>query len=330
MNDNAKSPDPTTASHFEAPLITLETWFHDASYGPLLDLSGTLYAQERLVVHIPLSELRARSFELPPREAPFVLYVTKREDLQALNRSFVGKKETTRKRPRRVVPWNITGVILDSNETRQQAKTLGILRSENKNNDSIRKFVVQGRLWQPDGLVQHTLLPLLLETARPATTARRKIWDLGAGAGRDAVYLAEELKAHGQHVRVVALDQRYRGDLTNEPCTLFMERRGLSADEAVCEPTDLHNVPKFMKRLESQSLLVECLLLVRFWQPDLLKAIASSPYLEPGLLVAISHFGLATAGSEWTFPHPKVSRGILICHSLDMIVSLFIYFVHRN
>jgi hypothetical protein len=320
MAGTEESISTHTAEYFDASVVSLWTWANQEDFGHLLDTRPmdktfrplTESLKQRQVVHIPLMELRARSFELPPRGVPFAIYVSTLRDVQQLNETFASTSDSpkNRKRKRQFIPWNITAVILDTSVNRQKAKELGLLCPDMDGTTLTDRRL--GRLWKPDPLVELTLLPLLLQSngCINTKTERRQLWDLGAGAGRDATYLAEELKARQLAWQVVAFDQRYRGDLSKDPSTLFMRRRGLTTSEAICVSADLHDVGNFISRLENHSSSLGCILIVRYWNEGLVKAIASSSAAVSGMLVAISHFGLPDLTSEWTFPHPKV-RGIL-------------------
>lgn len=95
-----------------------------------------------------------------------------------------------------------------------------------------------------------------------------EIWDLGAGAGRDAAFLAESLKAQeaSRSWKVVAMDQRYR-NVETDPCAQFFERRGLRGS-AQCKRVDLNNVASFAEIIKEKhsckSAVLSCFVLVRY------------------------------------------------------------------
>ena len=408
------------------PIITLsfQEWYHHHhdKYGHLLDLRvdathryhcGTSHSnsntnttnsatsattsalghEQPQIVVIPLPELLARSFELPPRSTPLTVLVTHPSEAtlgfaQAFAVAAQGNHNNNKRK--RLIPWNITGMILDTVENQQQAQALGFVlqtekgkskSSNNTHNNNNQQgsngnresapvtspsvsptatldttssstttaipFTVQPRLWQPDPLVQHTVLPLLLQrqpiitaptpTSTIETTTVPKVkfvvWDLGAGVGRDAAFLAEQLKAavaRPQSWQIIAMDQRYRSQnqsptssTTNHNETMaFFQRRGLTSRDATCVQVDLNDIEGFEQRLQkqqqqatsssssssldSQPSILAGLLSIRYWNPALVQCIANAPSIPSGTLFALSHFGLATPDTTWNFVHPKV------------------------
>ncbi|KAL7578143.1 hypothetical protein ACA910_012588 [Epithemia clementina (nom. ined.)] len=179
-------------------------------------------------------------------------------------------------------PWNIIGILDGANpETWSQAADLGLLHKPKtilgEDNYSLLATLPQPRLWEPDVMVQDLLLPWIVEKATEAlggtvtsTTKRTKsdrggdgggvwieIWDLGAGVGRDACFLAEELQHRlsllwasardgsssnnnnnkSIEFRILAIDQRYRSCSSHrslvktdeEECIQFWNRRGVGS-----------------------------------------------------------------------------------------------------
>ena len=361
--------------------LSLSDWYNDASCGNLLDLrqqhhsdntkGPTRYStatttstdnnnnnNNKQIVAIPLAEVRARSFELPPRGTPFCVWIDNYEATTtaitaaaaALERfyaqmvpcdsSVVSSSSSLLSRKRkRHVPWNIQGILLNTSENDRQAQELGLLtcrhhEEEDKEaaNDSAgrRPFVVQPRLWSPDPLVEHVVLPLLWQTAvstqqqqqQHAVTSRRIVWDLGAGAGRDACFLAEELRARTSRSRsssssnapsfqVVAMDQRYR-TLPHEPCLDFFARRGLTNKEsyATCQCVDLKHVEAVLAQLPpddtGSTTTLAGIVMVRYWNKPLVQALVDASAIRPGTILALSYFGLSSPNATWNFAHPKV------------------------
>jgi hypothetical protein len=369
------------------PLVTLSEWY--AQGLPLLDVRATeaprmlpsllqpptehaqqTQAQQQqqqlppvrphfpVVVRIPLEELGARSFELPPRHKPFFLLVSA-DDWHTDDRLaplLMGLTTTTtttteqplptrplRKRPRRTgVPWKVAGVIVDTAANFRQALELGLVPActETAPVGISSSYVPLPRLWAPDSMVEEILLPLLCEATLPmikvgeaittddhATTkrtlVRRLVWDWGAGSGRDAAFLAEELRWHSGATaswHVTACDQRYHkgGTSAEEPCALFFARRGL-VECTSCRQADLHTaaVVEELLRQASSSPAAEdppsvlaSIYMVRFYKPALVKALAASPLVPAGMLLAISHFAVTEPDGEWTFTHPKVRAAL--------------------
>jgi hypothetical protein len=187
-------------------------------------------------------------------------------------------------------------------------------------------------------MVEDILLPLLLEappqtvvstsnpdddteTLPPVEAVRRLVWDWGAGSGRDAAYLAEELRwqsGAGRSWHVTAWDQRYPKDndgTAADPCALFFKRRGLEECTS-CRQADLHTamvVDELLRQeaarspeTEQPASVLAAIYMVRFYKRALVEALAASPVVPSGMLVAISHFAVTEPDGEWTFTHPKV------------------------
>jgi hypothetical protein len=131
-------------------------------------------------------------------------------------------------------PWQVRGVILaHAPETLKHAQELGILvvpslpqsqsQQQQQQKESSSSWLASSsccfqplpRLWEPDPMIRDVLLPLLIEQQQRLLLLNRttnstsasscgnqqqytgccwEIWDLGAGSGRDACFLAEELK----------------------------------------------------------------------------------------------------------------------------------------
>lgn len=370
-------------NHLPFPVLTLRQWHDDDDGGPLLDLRASddddvpprryrwcHRRRRRDVVAIPVREIRQRSSELPPRGTPLTLLASAPDASEAMTFHAImttssqqqnqrrqhddddDKKAGHRRRP--LVPWNVVGVVLDTAENRTTAAELGL--SQNDNDDDDSSFVVRPRLWEPNGLIRNALLPLLLQQQSSTTTSPStqqpphteqplEIWDLGAGAGRDAAFLAEELlqatdsAASTPNVRwkVVAMDQRYRrqndDDDDEEPCRAFFRRRGLTAEHATCETIDLHrDAEGFLRRLRARRHRVRCLVSVRYWNPALVRALARRPdVVTTGTLVVVCHFGIPRPHGTWTHAHPKVgvhSMGVYVkCVDLVSSVAFMCYFI---
>jgi hypothetical protein len=133
------------------------------------------------------------------------------------------------------------------------------------------------RLWKPDPMVEHVLLPLLLLQPTPfgqsvahirldndetiaSSSSSVEVWDLGAGLGRDVCFLAEELLYHWNttyptttwmngknnthHLptpwRVIGFDQRYRNVHVNDSID-FWKRRHVDTITA-CQLVDFSRI----------------------------------------------------------------------------------------
>lgn len=266
-----------------------------------------------VVVHIPLTDLKDRLFELPPRQVPFAILMdlcTNKMDDEGSNRKFNAdelsgrlqqlewalsnrssnnnKKDQQAKR-RLVRPRRITAVIAaDCDETWTEAAASGLnvvilsstctdtaepkSETTDPSDRRLQYFRPEPRLWQPDPLIEHILLPLLQkelvahqhsmavsssknENSEILPTLPFEIWDLGSGVGRDTVFLAEELLSTASinstgassynsstttspTFRVVGLDQRYRNKNDNETLSFWKRRNCQNVTECRCVNLD--------------------------------------------------------------------------------------------
>lgn len=291
------------------------------------------------VVHIPLADLTDRRFELPPRHAPMGILISSSSDdesshqassllqnLQVMLSGGNGNRkrkngEQEKTRERLVCPWNVTAVLLSNlKETWKQAQACGVRCVEG---NAVRNFDTPfqpaPRLWQPDTMVEHVLLPLLRQAqlCRKNNTNSKddtyddeepvQIWDLGAGVGRDVCFLSEELLRTRRNFCVVGLDQRYRDTVTNDAVS-FWKRRQVDHVTA-CKCMDLSDTATVMKKIcVNDGSVVKCLFAVRYWNRPLFLALVKAGrdnQLSKGTIIAISQFGRPHAGAPWDFPHPK-------------------------
>ena len=264
------------------------------------------------VVWIPFEDLKERSFELAARHVSFAILLDSMQSPQIIKRVqsfFFDAKPNRRQRP-----WRATALIDASHSDNwQQATELGLTVSTTP---SWTTTAPLPRLWQPDTLVQEVLLPLLQQRLRqkdsPANenTPVPEIWDLGAGAGRDACFLAEELKHSVRNSRqpfcVVALDQRYRDSGNNFTPALFLRRRVASLTR--CQQIDLQNVSEVLSKLREEQNNVICLYAVRYWNRSLVEEIAGTDALANGTIFGISQFGKSHVGAGWNHAHPKAKH----------------------
>lgn len=245
---------------------------------------------ELVVVQIPLSELPQRRFELPSRSGSFGILIHDEPSKDLLAQSLLVCS----------TPWR---------------GRLWIVCSDT--DDGWKKFreqhqvvlqhppVAPPRLWAPDPLVANVLLPCLQQYTVNAKSL--KVWDLGAGIGRDACFLAEALHdaTHGDTaIQITAVDQRYRVPQSNET-TAFWQRRGGSAAAAsccTCLCTDLQtDVDAIATRIEREG--VDCVFAVRYWNRKLFLTLAERGSVP---ILAVSQFGKCAVGAEWAFATPKV------------------------
>jgi rhodanese-related sulfurtransferase len=169
---------------------------------------------------------------------------------------------------------NSAGTVPYTMTPQQQQQTS--LQSQQQ---SIQPTVPLPRLWSPDPMIEHILLPLLqakVSLLQQRTTSNTtasssisstnhpqavmEIWDIGSGLGRDICFLAEELlystnnivpvpqqsKADKSHVfRIVGYDQRYRTNTHTNETKQFWHRRHVDTVTNCC-CTDLNTIQHAM------------------------------------------------------------------------------------
>jgi hypothetical protein len=275
------------------------------------------------VVNIPFHDLPERSFELPPRQLAFGLLFDCSDApmVSAVRAYFTSVSLGSRQRP-----WRVTAIVDASrSETWHQASALIGLTTTSA-------AIPSPRLWQPDTLVEHYLWPLLQQQLSTSCTMSEatEIWDLGAGAGRDVCFLAEQLLHYSDRTSnpailpttVVAFDQRYRNEQRNEALHFFA-RRGVDAVTR-CQQIDLQDVAAVLSQIDNvqkrRNVRVVCVYAVRYWNQLLVEQIAQTNCLRSGTLFAISQFGKSHVGAAWMHQHPK-EKHVLERHTLADIFS---------
>jgi hypothetical protein len=253
-------------------IISLVDWYNDPQRksNKVLDIRHNPTTTS-FAVHIPPHELPNRLFELPPRQVPLLLWVD--DDTTDL----LGVLNLLQGTARKQKPWIIEGILRGDLDQRAWSvpETLP-------------------RLWDPDSMIESILLPILKESS-----VALAVWDLGAGVGRDVVFLAEALRDR----TIVAMDQRYLKQA--QPFLDFCERRQVSHWTS-CRAFRLDQITDFQSILEESLDKVGCFYAVRFWNKALFRCILdAAPMLQDGTVVAISHFGKATPDSDWPHIHPN-------------------------
>lgn len=350
--------DATSNNRRSLPIVSLTEWWNDTTTStaghrlPLLDVRcASDYKQQHLraptddsnatiIVHIPLQDLKARSYELPPRPAPFCLLLPDNNanadatntaddvdvDVDALYDFLLGGNGQQQRKQK---PWTIPYAIRSSDqETWNQAATLNLLHKQDWVSSPAAivssPFRSLPRLWQPEPMVQHVLWPILLQSVVKDGTnsntlqqTRTQVWDLGAGSGRDVCFLAGKLKEETTSTRsisrcssvtVVGLDQRYKENEQAEECGKFWKRSAVG-DVTRSQRIQLQDWETFEKALileSSRGSSIRCLFAVRFWNRPLVHGIVNTPLLNAGTIFAISQFGKAAPEATWDFAHPKV------------------------
>ena len=342
----AKKP---RSEQITAPVLSLKDWCssqqqqqhgHDDAEGSLLlDLREKSVARPATtsacskvhprVIPIPLKDLQARSFELPPRHISFAVLVDcDDQDTTTNSNSNNEERISSLEKARRILlgrpgsrhkPWLVTAWVVDPRLDESadcllcrlprtaDATTKALTRKKTR---SASAYQPLPRLWQPDSMVSDLLLPLLrkqLAAADASVSAQTtEIWDLGAGSGRDVCFLAEELKTEAVpgSVRVVALDQRYRTANETDTLQAFWKRRGVG-DVTCCRQVQLDQVDQVITEIKEQSDTFQCLFAVRYWNRPLFERLLEQEWLPKGTIIGISQFGKPHPGAQWEFAHPK-------------------------
>jgi hypothetical protein len=319
--DDASTTCCTTTVGKGFEIVSLQRWWEDDTSTncprrmPLLDVRSAkdfemcrIEGEGLTVVPLEMKVLKERSFELPARHLEFSL-VCDDEEMAKNVHAFLGPKPGKSSKQ----PWKVRYVILANDETWKQAKEFNIYATATT--EAIRPL---SRLWQPDSMIEHVLLPLLLQRLLQDETINNhchEVWDLASGAGRDVAFLAEALlaavaanpKKHSTTARVVAIDHRYNAKETNI-VTQFFRRRGV-LEATRCIQMDLSSWEIVQDQLDKShtdySTIVAAFFCVRFWKRGLVHDLANASSLQEGTLFAISHFCKPSLGAEWAFDHPS-------------------------
>ena len=278
-----------------------------------------LHHPNLLAVSLPLGDLKSRSFELPARCREFSVLVEEDGDEDG-NSSLCRAREfllqpdrDASNEKRKFRPWNVKRIVVANKQFWQQAKELDLLNVEALTSSPIPGQKPQPRLWESDPMVVNKLLPLLRKHLQRDASYNLRVWDMASGAGRDAVFLAEELMfalgGENRRVRVTALDQRYNNKQANVVRDFFA-RRGVG-DISQVKKADLSKwgiMQRIMMRgddLHHSDFELRVLFCVRFFVRTFVNDLARCSHLEHGTIFAISHFCIAREGQSWQFDHPK-------------------------
>ena len=293
---------------------SLKGWWDEGI--PLIDIRETqgnnalLSTARRVVVHLPFSSLISgeRSCEMPPRNQSFGILLEKIDDNSEqqdndkllLEFFFADKSKATHQSRK---PWTVHALLIATSELWEESKVLGIHQPLNHQSTPTSNLPFPlPRLWQPDPLISSLLWPIL----ESQMSCQKKyydcaIWDLGSGAGRDACYIAENVKLCGwTHCRVVGLDNHKASAKRCEP---FWRRRNV-AEIAQSRNVNLNNLELVEELIKQDN--VACFYAVRFLNRKLLAYLAHESNLKPGTVFAMSYFCKPSDGAEWKFEHPKV------------------------
>lgn len=284
-------------------------WWNGFNRLPLIDIresqeNGSLYANDTVIVHLPFSTLLSgeRSCELPPRHVKFAVLIDEAQTNLVETTQFFGRT-TSQATLQSRKPWLVEQAILVNEDLWMTVRKLGIFVDSCIEHSTSDPFRPLSRLWQPDPIIPELLWPLL----KPKLLKLKQIdvpleiWDLGSGAGRDITFLAEQIKVEGMtNIHIVGVDN-HKGSA--DRCLPFWRHRGV-ADVTRHILLDLNKVTKLEEALGDKC--VVCIYAVRFWNPRMIRWLATNARLNPNTLFAISHF--CKTGPTWDFDHPKESR----------------------
>ena len=308
---SSTSLNPTQNTNKEENLIvTLETWLQHETKLPLIDLRShseyqtkRLDVNERIIVHLPFEDLVSgeRSCELPPRNVQFAILVPSHVHIDCIKELFFCKKSKATQQSRK--PWLVLQIIKENECLWSDAESLNIVCRQ-----AFDPLKCQARLWKPDSMVEHVLLPLLKQKIESDTCNESfTIWDLGSGAGRDVCFLAEELKQisinMSKKFTIVGFDNHKGSAARSNP---FWNNRRV-ADVTQSKLLNLQHVHLLHDAIQQQKNLV-CLYAVRFLNRTMLRFIATCNSIQVGCIFAMSHFCKETKHTEWNFDHPNVKH----------------------
>ena len=292
-----------------------------------------------IIASLPLEEVKARSFELPARHVHFSILVEGNDDdnlahVQTAEQFLLRPDRVAANKNRKFRPWQIDSILVADHVFWKEARDMKLIGDGGESKGSTNggsALAPSPRLWDADGMVEKLLLQLLRnEIAGTNHRGKRlRIYDMASGAGRDAVFLAEELlhsstNSRGAQFHVTAIDHRYNAKQTNIVQDFF-HRRG------VCDYTSVvkANLSKWetMRELllsarkergsdgndgddtrttsNNSGTTVDVLCCVRFLVRSAVKDLASCSSLYEGTIFAISHFCIAQDGGVWPFDHPS-------------------------
>lgn len=282
----------------EIPLIDIREKPDEAT---VLSSSTT----SRVVVHLAFSTLLSgeRSCELPPRHVKFGILceddVKKEREQEMLGFFFATTSKATQQSRK---PWQVPVALVASDDLWKQAKELNIYKEAEKSSQEDSGFQPLPRLWQPDPMLPSILWPVLKQSL-PADRDC-EIWDLGSGAGRDACFLAEQIKLLGHAIPVVVGIDNHKASAKR--CEPFWKNRHVDSHARALN-LNLNKIELVENELSMKERIVLCFYAVRFWNRKLVTFLAESDKLESGTIFAMSHFCKPHAGASWDFDHPKVS-----------------------
>jgi len=237
---------------------------------------------------------------------------------------------------RKFRPWKVQFILVANDMLWKEANELNILHPAAIGTNKVvsPSKLPLPRLWEADGMVRNVLLPLLHTHRQSNNNDRMCIWDMASGAGRDAVFLAEELLRVSSAIRtfattakddnpndtssststsrwlhVAAIDQRYNAR-QSKIVQDFFERRGVGHISSVVKANlskwdIMRDILSAEDRKDSERSVTNVLYCVRFFIRSFVQSMAKCSTLGGGTIFAISHFCIAKQGDSWTWDHPN-------------------------
>ncbi|KUJ75193.1 hypothetical protein AVO42_07535 [Thiomicrospira sp. XS5] len=239
---------------------------------PLVDLrpaDSYASAHFRGATHLPWPDLKERLSELPPRPAELQLV----GDVACLEEACAFLNE---KGYRVVQAWDETDYLTEL----QKSPGLGVSGMGSK------------RLWQPNSLLVWLVESSGLLASTSHSTSTQRLWDIGCGGGRDAVYMAQ------QGFEVTAIDQQ---DAVLSRARRFSDRQGVSVHWKGCSVNEADCLPNET---------VEVVVMMRYLNRDLFPRLRQA--IRPGGFVVMQTFieGVEAFGSPKN-PNFILKRGEL-------------------
>jgi hypothetical protein len=292
--------------------VDLKIWLQNGANErlPLVDLRSKedfekrhLQEDSNTIVLLPFDDLLSgeRSCELPPRHVEFAILVPSQVEGKAVEDFFFATVSKATSQSRK--PWLVRQIIQETEDIWREAERLEIMSTVSVDAQSLPL----PRLWKPDQMVEHKLLPMLRERVKNSHAENNfVIWDLGSGAGRDVCFLAEELITKKVSapvtINVVGFDN-HKGSARR---SLPLWKNRMVNDCTESRLVNLKKLDALEENIKNEKNL-ECIYAIRYLNRSMLEFIATQAPLRVGCLFAISHF-CKEQGGGWNWEHPKVRR----------------------
>lgn len=252
---------------------------------PIVDLrpaDSYASAHFRGATHLPWPDLKERLSELPPRPAALQL-MGEAADLAEAS-AFLSEKG-----------YDIVKALDETACLSELEKSPGLAVSG----------LASKRLWQPNPLLVWLVESSECFASTSHSTSAQRLWDIGCGGGRDAVYMAQ------QGLEVTAIDQQ---EAVLSRARRFAERQGVTVDWKRCSLDETGCLPNEP---------VDMVVMMRYLNRDLFPRLRQA--IRPGGLVVMQTF---VEGVE-AFGSPKKPNFILKRGELAKTFSDFTIIVDK-